>query len=89
MGVVSLILVQAVAATQEAIEFVDEEVEGLVGVVAADARDQIRAGDFDVALGDELRADGVGFVEFEVDAQADEVVVVAQEARGFFGGRLR
>jgi hypothetical protein len=73
-----------VAAAQETVEFVHEQIEGLVGVVAADAGEQIRAGDLDVAFGDELRADAVGLVELEIDAQTDEVVVVAQEAGGFF-----
>ena len=48
MRVVALVLVQAVAAAQETVEFVDKQIEGFVGVFAGNAGDQVRAGNLDV-----------------------------------------
>lgn len=35
-----------------------------------------------MALGDELVADGAGVIEFDVEADANEVLVVAEQAFG-------
>lgn len=72
-------LEDAAAAAEEAVEFVDEEICGLVGVFGGDAGEQVGAADFDVALGDEDLAAASG-VEFEVDAHAVDAGLVTEEA---------
>jgi glycosyltransferase involved in cell wall biosynthesis len=57
-AVVAVAFVFPVEAAEAAIEFVGEQIEGFVSIVAFDAGNQIGATDFQVALGDELIANG-------------------------------
>lgn len=72
-------LEDAAAAAEQAVEFVDEEVGGLVGIFCGDAGEQVGAADFDVALGYEDLA-AAGGVEFDVDAHAVDAGFVTEEA---------
>jgi len=49
--VVAPVLVLAVKAPEEAVEFVGEEVERLVGIIAGDAGELVGAADLEVAFG--------------------------------------
>lgn len=70
------------AALEEAVEFVDQEVDGLVGVFRGDAREEVGAANFDMAFGDEYGATA-GCIVFEVDPDAVDSGLVAEEAFGF------
>jgi hypothetical protein len=70
-------LENAAAAAQEAVEFVDQEIGGFVGVFGGDARDQIGAADFDVTFGDE-NFTTAGCVVLDVDADAINAGFVAE-----------
>ena len=84
--VVAAVGPMAAAFAEHAVQFVDEQVEGLVGVITGDAGDQVGARDFDVAFGEEGRAVALGVVVLEVDAHAHDVIVVAEEAGRFLDG---
>jgi uncharacterized protein YdbL (DUF1318 family) len=73
----------SVEAAEAAIEFVGEQIEGFVSIVAFDAGDKVRAADFQVALSYKLIADGARVIEFDVQAHANKVLVVAEETLGY------
>ena len=74
------------AAVKRAVEFIDEEVDGLVGVFRRHSGHEIGAADFDMALGYEDGATA-RVVVFEVDADAVYIGSVAKKAFGF-GAKL-
>lgn len=81
-AIVAVAFVFPVETAEAAVEFVGEQIERFVSIVAFDAGNQIGATDFQVALGDELIAGGARVIELDVEADADEVLVVAEEALG-------
>jgi hypothetical protein len=83
-AVIAAIRPGAAALAEHPVETVDQQVEGFVGVVAIQGGDEIGAANLDATLGDEAGLIVLGLVMFEVDADAHEMVFVAQEARTFF-----
>lgn len=70
------------SAMQEAVEFIHQKVDRLVGIVGGDGRDEVGAADLDVALGDEGGA-AAGGVVFYIEADAVDAGFVAEEAIRF------
>ena len=68
----------AVAATNEAIELVGEQVERFVSIVAGLAGDQIGAADLNVPLGDEFSVLGLGFIVFDIEPDADDMIIMSE-----------
>jgi hypothetical protein len=83
VGVVALDLEEAGAAAEFAVEFVDEEVDGLVKVVGGDGDDEFGAVEDDVAFGEEFAGVVLGGGVFEFDAEAVEAGFVFKEAFHF------
>jgi len=71
---------KAGAAAELAVEFVHEEVNGLVKVFGGDGDDELGAGEDDVAFGDEFAGMVLGGGVFEFDAEAVEAGFVFEEA---------
>jgi len=82
-AVMAVAFVFSVEAAEAAIEFVGEQIEGFVSIVAFDAGDKVRAADFQVAFSYKLIADGARVIEFDVQAHANKVLVVAEETLGY------
>jgi hypothetical protein len=72
------------AAAQQLVEFVHEQVEGFVGVLAAGAGEQVGTANLQAAFGDEMFLLGAGAVELELDATSDDAVFMAEKAVGLF-----
>ncbi len=70
------------AAVKRTVEFVDEEIDGLVGIFRRHGGHKVGAADFDVAFGDEDGATA-RVVVFEVDADTVYIGGVAEKAFGF------
>ena len=81
-GVVAAVGPGAGAFAEHPVEAVGEEVERFVGVVGADAGDEIGAADLDVAFGGKLVADAAGVIVLEVDTHAHQVIIVPEQALG-------
>ena len=80
---VALDLEEAGAAAEFAVEFVDEEVDGFVKVFGGDGDGDFRAGEDDVAFGDEFAEVVFGGGVLEFDAEADDAGLVLEQAFHF------
>jgi len=80
----ALFLFFAVTFAEESVEFVDEEIDGLIGIVAVNGGNEVGAKNLDLTLGDKVVLGRLGFVQFDVDTDAIDARFVAQEATGFF-----
>lgn len=76
-GVVARAGAFAGAPTERGVEFVHEEVDGFVGVVAFDGGNEVGAADFDAAFGDEALG-ALGFVVVEIDPHAVDARLVTE-----------
>ena len=75
------------AFAEHAVEFVDQFVERGLGLAALHACDQVGPPDLDVTLGDKSLARITRLIVLQVEADADDMFFMPQEARGlFFGG---
>ena len=75
---------RAGAFAQEPIEHVDQGVERIQRFIAFHARDQIGPADLNVAFREKSLAGILRPVVLEVDAEADDVLLVAQKPGGLF-----
>jgi hypothetical protein len=72
------------AFAQKTIELVDQRIERFLGLVTLHARNQIGSADFDVPLGDKGLAGISRLVVLEVEADADDALLMTQEPGGLF-----
>lgn len=72
------------ALAQHAVEFVDEEGDGLVALVSGDGGVHVGAVDGQVAFGGEAMGDVLFGVAFQFDAQTDDAFLVAEEPVNLF-----
>jgi hypothetical protein len=72
------------ALAEEAIELVDEEIDGLVRIFARGCSVEVRAADFDFRFGHEASVHVGRFVVFDIEAQPDDMVFVSEQPGGFF-----
>ncbi len=84
VGVMAFGFFEIGAAVKHAVEFVDEQGDGLVAFVGGDGGVEVGAVDADVAFGGESVGDGLLGVAFELDADADDALFVAEETVGLF-----
>ncbi len=81
--VVALDLEEAGAAAEFAVEFVDKEVNGLVKGFGGDGDGHFRAGEDNVAFGDEFAGVVLAGGVFEFDAEADNAGFVLEQTLHF------
>lgn len=81
-------LLQLVALGEHAVEFVHEEIDGLVAFVGGNGGVQVGSVHGDVALGGEAVGHGLLRVAFEFHAHADDSFLVTEETVGFVMNEL-
>ena len=74
--------------TQELVEFIDEQIERLVGILAGGVGQQIGAPDLHASLGHEEVAGPAGFVQFQIKAESHDTMFMPQQAGALVGGGL-
>ena len=84
MGMMAFCLGRAGTFAQQAIEYVDQGVERFQRFIAFHTRDQIGSADFNVAFRGKSLAGIPRPVMFDIDPDADDVLLVAQESGGLF-----
>lgn len=76
-------LLEVVALAEHAVEFVDEQRDGLVALVGLNGGVHVGAVDFDVAFGLEPMGDRLIAVAFQFHADPHDAVVVTKQSLGF------
>jgi hypothetical protein len=84
---VALGLGRARPPAEHAVELVDQFIERFLRLVAVHARDQVRSADLDVSLGDKRMARVARLVVLEIEADANDVFLVPEQADGLLPGR--
>ncbi len=74
---------QVVTFAEHAVEFVDEEGDGLVALVGLNGGVHVGAVDFDVAFGFEPVGDGFVAVAFQLHADSHDAILVTKQSLGF------
>ncbi len=82
--VVALDLVEAVAAFEHAVEFVDQERDGLVAFVGGDGGIEIGTVDADMPFGDEASVHGLFSVTFQLHSDSNYSFLVSKQSLHFF-----
>ena len=83
VDIVAARLLEVVALAEHAVEFVDEQGDGLVALVGLDDGVHVRPVDFDVALGLEPMRDGFVAVALQLHANPHDAVLVTKQSLGF------
>ena len=77
---VPLVLELTGATAKQTVEFVDEQVDGLVAVISVDACIHVRATDFNMALGREAFTGNLLGVTFELHPYAHDTFLVSKQS---------